>query len=541
MKKWIALLAVLSLAISLCACGNDPGDASPESTEPSNGIQVDQGPLNTELTLPASLFTDMTEDEIVSAAEAAGYTSCTVNKDGSVTYTMTTAKYKEILEEMRISAEDSVAALLEGDSAVPSFKDIQYNNIFSQYEVYVDSETYTTWDAMYALVFYMDGMYYQMFSGVPQDEIEIEVSFIDSESGETLDEMCYSEYIRNMEESSETDYTSGTLSETTGSTNTSETQSDTESIGSGLSVLEIQQAVELPNVCRFYVDFFNITGDVIPPSHGERYSHYEAETGKVYVDVCVAYKNLSNTVIQADEILDAVLIYGGTYSYTGVSIAEEHDRSDFTYSNITSIAPQSTQYVHFLFQVPEEIASSQGALIAALETEDETYYIPIRQGNQETVVEVSDDAVYKTEGPVSHGEIIGVEDVCEFNVEFCSIAKQVLPPEAGNWYSYYEATDGKLYVDFCIAYRNLCKENIAADSIIAAKLSYAGEYEYTGFTIIEEDSRADFTYASICSISPLTTEYLHCLFEVPEEINNTNAAIAITFTVAGNTYTYNLR
>ena len=48
-------------------------------------------------------------------------------------------------------------------------------------------------------------------------------------------------------------------------------------------------------------------------------------------------------------------------------------------------------------------------------------------------------------------------------------------------------------------------------------LLFASKYRYTGFSVIEEDNREDFTYSNITSISPLTTEYLHYLFEIPDE------------------------
>ena len=72
-------------------------------------------------------------------------------------------------------------------------------------------------------------------------------------------------------------------------------------------------------------------------------------------------------------------------------------------------------------------------------------------------------------------------------------------------------------------------------------MKYADKYEYSGFSTIEEDNRGDFTYSSITSISPLSTEYIHFLFNVPEEVSNTGESIVITFSVDRNTYTFTLR
>jgi hypothetical protein len=130
---------------------------------------------------------------------------------------------------------------------------------------------------------------------------------------------------------------------------------------------------------------------------------------------------------------------------------------------------------------------------------------------------------------------------CEFALEFVNIEQKILPPNLGNVYSYYEAEDGKVYVDFCIAYKNTDTSDIDADEILSAKLMYDDKYEYSGFSIIEEENRSDFTYSNITSISPLCTEYLHYLFEVPEEVKTSGKSIEITFTIDEVTYTYSVR
>ena len=134
-----------------------------------------------------------------------------------------------------------------------------------------------------------------------------------------------------------------------------------------------------------------------------------------------------------------------------------------------------------------------------------------------------------------------VSDHCEFAPDFVSIEQKILPPAPADFHSYYEAESGKVYVDFCIAYKNTDTAEIEADEILSAELMYDGKYKYTGFSIIEEDNRGDFTYSNITTISPLCTEYLHYLFEVPEEVKTSGKSIAIIFTIDGATYTYTVR
>lgn len=129
----------------------------------------------------------------------------------------------------------------------------------------------------------------------------------------------------------------------------------------------------------------------------------------------------------------------------------------------------------------------------------------------------------------------------EFSIDFVNIAQKITPPTPDSYYSYYEADNGKVYVDFCFSYKNTSAAALDADEIIEAVLIYDGKYEYDGFDIIEEDNRGDFTYANISEIDPLCTEYLHYLFEVPEEVETSGKAILIEFTIDETEYTYKVR
>ncbi len=134
--------------------------------------------------------------------------------------------------------------------------------------------------------------------------------------------------------------------------------------------------------------------------------------------------------------------------------------------------------------------------------------------------EPEDSSVLKTAEyqEIIDGEIITVDDRGEFYVDFSDITARVIPPAATSYYSYYDAGDGKLYVDLCISYKNLDSSKRDASEVINATLLYSNTYEFRGTSIIEESNRSDFTYTSITSIAPLTTEYLHYIFKVPEEV-----------------------
>ena len=292
---------------------------------------------------------------------------------------------------------------------------------------------------------------------------------------------------------------------------------------------------------EFTIESIELTRKVEPPKKSGYYRYYEADSGKIYVDMIVEYKNLSSSSIEADEVItSAKLKYQDKYEYTGFSSIEEDNRSDFTYTNITSIDPLTTEYLHYLFAIPEEAETSGGKIDIIFTIGESEYLVTGRDGN----VSKEETSTSKKEKnkEIALNDVQTVSGVGEFKIISADITKKVEPPKKSGYYSYYAADDGKVYVDICIQYKNLSNDNIVADEIInGATLYYNEKYEYTGFTIIEEDNRSDFTYANITNVAPLTTEYLHYLVSVPEEVSSSSSSIKLSFGIGNSTYIYNLR
>jgi hypothetical protein len=53
---------------------------------------------------------------------------------------------------------------------------------------------------MYVLTFYISGAYYQSFAGVPSDEIDVIVNFINNDTQELLESASYKSYMANVSE-----------------------------------------------------------------------------------------------------------------------------------------------------------------------------------------------------------------------------------------------------------------------------------------------------------------------------------------------------
>lgn len=196
MKKNIYLLLAITLMLSLTACSEN--EEQKEQNENAGIVQVDEGLLNVDVTLAATFFEDMTEEEIKKKAEDEGYKDCKINEDGSVTYTMTKKKRQEMLDEMKDSIKGTIAGALEGEEKVESFIYIEHNDDFSKFDIYVDSEKYTMWDSLYSMTFFVAGAYYQSFAGVPREEIDVVVNFVDNETQEVLDTSSYGNFMNSI-------------------------------------------------------------------------------------------------------------------------------------------------------------------------------------------------------------------------------------------------------------------------------------------------------------------------------------------------------
>ena len=140
-KKILTLVLALAMSLSLCACGGKSGGEAPaESEEPDavaspdgesegSGIQVDEGLLSVEITIPASFFEEKTEDEIKADAEENGFTGCTVNEDGSVTYKMSKARHREMMDGMKASLWNRYKPVLTGKNQSSTYIKSRIRNV----------------------------------------------------------------------------------------------------------------------------------------------------------------------------------------------------------------------------------------------------------------------------------------------------------------------------------------------------------------------------------------------------------------------------
>lgn len=149
------------------------------------------------MTIPATAFEDMSEEDILKNAEEQEYKSCVVNEDGSVTYMMTITQRDEILNDYKISLDKTIANILEDSN----FSDIKYNENLTQIDIYVDENSFSMFDMMTGFPFMAYGQYYQGILGVEQSEMDVVVNYIDNTSQKILESQSLRTFLDNSEES----------------------------------------------------------------------------------------------------------------------------------------------------------------------------------------------------------------------------------------------------------------------------------------------------------------------------------------------------
>ena len=154
-------------------------------------LKVDKGILIVDVTLPASFFLDSTEEEIIAKAKGNGVIETVVNKDGSVTYTMSKSKHKEMMKEMKESVVSTIDEIVNSGDYT-SIKDISYNKSFTKFDVKVNRQQYEAgFDGFAILGLVMGSAYYNAFDGNSGEDLQVVFNMIDETTGEIYDTAIY--------------------------------------------------------------------------------------------------------------------------------------------------------------------------------------------------------------------------------------------------------------------------------------------------------------------------------------------------------------
>lgn len=189
------------LVLGGCA-GAGGGESQDDPTSTPGAIEVEEDLLTVDITIARSLLDptgDLTDEEIVSAAEENEMVAVV---DGeSVVYTMTNAQRDEMLEQLRVSAQQGIDDVIADDSN--SITGVEFDESMESFQISVDADRFAQLESLLALGFYVQGALYQQFNGVSSDDIDVIVEFVDDETGEVLQSGSYQDMRENLEQQSE--------------------------------------------------------------------------------------------------------------------------------------------------------------------------------------------------------------------------------------------------------------------------------------------------------------------------------------------------
>lgn len=193
MKTKVAVVAVSAACLVLLAGCSTP---VAEKTD-SESVQVEQGFFEVSVTLPASLVEGQDFATYEADMLSKGVTSVIQNEDGSITIKMPDAVHQVMLDQMKVSIDESIAQALVDQAGVVT--EITYNKAVSEFSVTVDKAAFeSSFGAGFiALSLGLQGMFYQLFDGVADPKVT--VNFIDGATGEVFDSVMYPDAMPSAE------------------------------------------------------------------------------------------------------------------------------------------------------------------------------------------------------------------------------------------------------------------------------------------------------------------------------------------------------
>lgn len=118
--------------------------------------------------------------------------------------------------------------------------------------------------------------------------------------------------------------------------------------------------------------------DVEPEEKNVVYTHYAAESGKVYIDIAVAVKNIQKQQLKCTEVMSASADYDNGYTYSGSAIVEDATLG-FAMAITKNIDPLDTVKMHYLIECPQEVEENTDApVFVVLTVEGVKYQYNIR-------------------------------------------------------------------------------------------------------------------------------------------------------------------
>jgi len=155
----------------------------------------------------------------------------------------------------------------------------------------------------------------------------------------------------------------------------SEEKSDNEAApAANGKVIEAKKPLEIADFAELTIQGAKFANKITPPNPDSFYSYYEVkDASNTYFDTVIKVKSLLTEGKSADEFVSVKVVYDNKYEYNAFSTIEDKGGADFTYTNITSIEPLKTGTLHFIAEVPAEVAKDKKPIQVIVSTNGEDY------------------------------------------------------------------------------------------------------------------------------------------------------------------------
>lgn len=150
-----------------------------------DGVDVDPSLFDVTLTVPKDYVEGITQEELDASADEKGFKSAKLNDDGSVTYIMTKAQHKKMMDGVKEGIDKSLSEM-SGSEEYPSIVKIEANDNYTKYKVYISAGEVGLSESLATMGLYIFSGTYHVFNGTEPDNVNIQ--FINEATGKVIEE-----------------------------------------------------------------------------------------------------------------------------------------------------------------------------------------------------------------------------------------------------------------------------------------------------------------------------------------------------------------
>ena len=183
MKKFLTALLCFFL---LAGCASSPSKPTEVTSSDDNTQALATPEPNVSITLSRQFLDnfDMNSEDYVNGIteeQHENFIDVIANEDGSVTFIMSAEKNRELMKSYKEQISTKFQDMIDNDEQFSNVSNIQYNDDLSVFNITLKTDELSFVDGFSALLYAMTGGIYQIFCGIPDEQINVIVNFLNTE------------------------------------------------------------------------------------------------------------------------------------------------------------------------------------------------------------------------------------------------------------------------------------------------------------------------------------------------------------------------